>query len=65
MRKIRLLFLIMLVFAQISRAEIDYAKMSANQLDESIIMAVRRGCSDEVQKLLLAGASLLVIWVGV
>lgn len=56
MRKIRLLFLIMLVFAQISRAETDYAKMPANQLDESIIMAVRRGCSDEVQKLLLAGA---------
>jgi ankyrin repeat protein len=53
---IRLLVLVMLGFAQISGTAEDYSKMSAEELNEALIIAVTKGSSDEVQKLIKAGA---------
>ena len=47
----------MLGFAQISSTALDYSKMSANELNEALIVAVKNGSYDEVQKLVRAGAN--------
>jgi len=57
MKKIGLLVLVMLGFAQVSGTAADYSKMSANELNEALIIAVKKGSSDEVQKLVQAGAN--------
>ena len=59
MAKAGLLVLVMLSFAQVSSASAaaeDYSKMSAKELNEALIIAVTKGSSDEVQKLIKAGA---------
>lgn len=57
MKKVELLILIMLGFAQVSGTAADYSKMLANELNEAFIIAVKKGSSDEVQKLVQAGAN--------
>jgi ankyrin repeat protein len=56
-KKIGLLVLIMFGFAQVSSRAEDYSKMSANELNEALIKAVKKGSSEEVQKLVQAGAN--------
>lgn len=57
MKKVGLLVLIMLGFAEICIIAEDYSKMSAHELDEALIAAVKKGSYDEVQKLLKEGAN--------
>lgn len=57
MKKIGLLVLVMLGFAQVSSAAEDYSKMSTNELNEAFIIAVKKSSSDEVQKLIRAGVN--------
>lgn len=57
MKKIGLLVLVMLGYAQSSNAAEEYAKISANELNEALIVAVKKGSADEVQKLVRAGAN--------
>ncbi len=57
MKKVRLLVLVMLGFAQVSGTAADYPKMSANELNEALIIAVKKGSSDDVQKLVRSGAN--------
>lgn len=56
-KKVGLLVLVMLSFAQVNSTAEDYSKMSANELNEALIIAVKKGSSDETQKLLRAGAN--------
>jgi ankyrin repeat protein len=56
MKKVGLLVLVMFGFAQVSSAAEAYSKMSANELNAAFITAVKKRCSDEVQKLVQAGA---------
>ncbi len=58
MKKVGLLVLVMLGFAQVSSTAADYSKMSANELNEALIIAVKKGSSDEVQKLVRSGANI-------
>ncbi len=55
MKKVGLLVLVMLSFAQVAGTT-DYSKMSANELNEALIIAVKEGSCDEVQKLVQLGA---------
>lgn len=48
--------LLLLGFAQITSTVEDYSKMSVNELNETLIIAVKRCSSEEVQKLVRAGA---------
>lgn len=50
-------FLLLLGFAWVTSVAQDYSKMSANELNAAFIVAVKKGSSDEVQKLLQAGAN--------
>lgn len=56
MKKIALLVLVMLGFAQVSAVEVDCSKMSTNELNKALVRAVEKGCFDQVQKLVRAGA---------
>jgi len=56
MKKLGLLVLLMLGFAQVSATEADYANMSAKELDAALVVAVKKGSFGEVQKLVGAGA---------
>ncbi len=58
MNIVRLLVLVIFGFAQVSVAEVDCSKMSTNELNQALISAVERGCFDQVQKLLAAGADI-------
>ena len=55
-KKIGLPVLVMFGIAQVSSAAQDYSKMSAHELNEALIIAVKKGSSDDVQKLIKAGA---------
>lgn len=57
MNKVGLLVLVMLSFAQINSMPADYSKMSANELNTALIRSVENGRSDEMQKLVQAGAN--------
>lgn len=57
MKKAGLLVLGMLGFAQVSSAVEDYSKMSTNELNEALVVAVKKGSPGEVQKLIKAGAN--------
>jgi ankyrin repeat protein len=57
MKKFGLLVLLMFGFAQVSGTEIDYSKMSINELDSALIRAVAGNSFDEVQTLVAAGAN--------
>jgi uncharacterized protein len=56
-KKIGLLVLVMLGFAQVSGTAADYSKKSVNGLNEALIIALKKGSSEEVQKLVRAGAN--------
>lgn len=56
MKKVGLLVLVMLGFAQVACTTADYSKMSANELNEALIIAVKEGSYNEVQKLVQLGA---------
>lgn len=56
MKKVGLLVLVMLSFAQ-AAGTTDYSKMSPNELDRALIIAVEKGSSDEVQTLVRLGAN--------
>lgn len=58
MQKVGLSILVMLGFARISSAAEDYSKMSANELNEALIIAVKEGSSGDTQKLVQAGANI-------
>jgi len=55
-KKIGLLVLVMLGFAQVSGTAKDYAKMSANELEEAFVTAVKENNQGAVKQLLQAGA---------
>ncbi len=57
MKKVGLLVLVMLGFAQVSSTTEDYSKMSANELDAAFILAVQKGHSEKIQELIQAGAN--------
>ena len=57
MKKVGLLVLAMLGFAQVSGTAADYSKMSANELNEALIIAVEEGSYEKVQKLVQTGAN--------
>ena len=57
MNRIKLLLFVVLCSSQISNAVEDCAKMSQRELDEALILAVRKGYSEETQKLVRAGAN--------
>jgi ankyrin repeat protein len=57
MKKVGLLVLVMLDFAQVSGTAADYSKMSAKELNEALIISVKEGSYDEVQNLVRAGAN--------
>lgn len=57
MKKVGLLVLVMLSFAQVAGTTADYSKMSANELNRALIIAVEEGSSDEVQSLVRLGAN--------
>ncbi len=63
MKKVGLLVLVMLGFAQVSGTEADYSKMSTNELNGALIIAVKKGSFGEVQKLVGAGVNNYYHWV--
>ena len=56
MKKVGLLVLVMLSFAQVAGTA-DYSKMSPNELDKALIIAVEEGSYEKVQKLVPTGAN--------
>lgn len=57
MKKVGLSVLVILGIAQLSSATQECPKMSANELNEALIIAVKKGSSCEVHKLVQAGAN--------
>ena len=57
MKKVGLLVLVILSFVQVSSTEADYSKMSANELNAALIIAVEEGSYEKVQKLVQTGAN--------
>lgn len=57
MKKVGLLVLVMLGFAQVSSTAEDYSKMSANELDAAFILAVQKKDAEKIQELIQAGAN--------
>ncbi|MBL4588346.1 ankyrin repeat domain-containing protein [Candidatus Babeliales bacterium] len=56
-KKIGLLVLVMLGFAQVSFAEENHSKMSEDELNEALITAVKKGKTDIARDLLTSGAN--------
>jgi len=56
MKKVGLLALVILGFAQVSGTVEDYSKMSVDELNKALIEAVRKDSADDVKCLLEAGA---------
>jgi ankyrin repeat protein len=56
-KKVGLLVLIMLGFAQVSSTAEDYSKMLANELDAAFILAVQKKDAEKIQELIQAGAN--------
>ena len=57
MKKVGLLVLVMLGFAQVSSTAEDYSKMSIMELDAAFILAVQEHRSEKMQELIQAGAN--------
>ena len=57
MKKVGLLVLLMFGFAHVGGTEVDYSKMSINELNNALIRAVEQGSFGEVQALVGAGAN--------
>lgn len=57
MKKVGLLVLLMFGFAQVGGTEVDYSKMSINELNNALARAVQKGSFGEVQTLVGAGAN--------
>ncbi len=57
MKKIALLVLTTLSFAQVNSTTIDYSKMSTAELNAAFVSAVRQNNSEKIQELIQAGAN--------